>query len=113
MSHNKYDQLCNQFLEMTKDNNIKEKIQSILYKGGYKDFSVNTGLTKNNQFIEIKKRIGYAYLLATNPETFDILNKNDINLFHGTNANALPNILKYGMQSVDKQVNAGLNVSTR
>lgn len=99
----KYEELSKQLLSMAKDNKVKEQMQAVLYEGGYGDFSVNTGLTKNNQFIERKKRIGYAYLLATNPETFDILIKNDINLFHGTNANALPHILKCGMQSVDQQ----------
>lgn len=107
-----YEKLCEQLLSLAKDKNIKEKMQAVLYEGGFDDFSVNTGLTKNNQFIERKKRIGYAYLLATNPETFDILTKNDINLFHGTNANTLPNILKYGMQSVDEQSSKGIVSST-
>ena len=87
-------------------------MEAILYEGGYDNFSVNTGLTKNNQLIERKRRIGYAYLLATNPETFNLLTQNNINLFHGTNANALPNILKYGMQSVDELSSKGIDVST-
>ncbi len=107
-----YERLCNLLLSMAKNDKIKEKIQSILYEGGYGDFSVNTGLTKNNRAIEIKKRIGYAYLLVSNPETFDILVQNHINLFHGTNANALPNILKYGMQSVNEQSRKGIVTST-
>jgi len=80
---------------MAKNDKVKEQMEAILYEGGYGNFSVNTGLTKNNEFIERKKRIGYAYILATNSETLDILARNNINLFHGTNANALPNILKY------------------
>lgn len=107
-----YEKLCKQFLSIAKDDKVKEKMQAVLYEGGYDDFSVNTGLTKNNEFIERKKRIGYAYLLATNPETFDILMQHDINLFHGTNANALPNILKYGMQSVDEQSSKCIVTST-
>ena len=53
-----------------------------------------------------------AYLLATNPETFEILAENNINLFHGTNSNALPNILNYGINSVDESLAKGITVST-
>lgn len=108
----KYEALCQELLGMAKNDKVKEQMEAILYEGGYGDFSVNTELTKNNEFIERKKRIGYAYILATHPETFDILTQNDVNLFHGTNANALPNILKYGMQSVDEQSSKGITSST-
>lgn len=37
---------------------------------------------------------------------------NNINLFHGTNSNALPSILKYGMKSVDELEKSGITVST-
>lgn len=53
-----------------------------------------------------------AYLLATNPETFEIMASNNINLFHGTNANALPSILNYGMKSVDEQAGMGITTTT-
>lgn len=107
-----YEELCKELLSMAKDDKIKEKMEAILYDGGYGDFSVITGLTKNDEFIERKRRIGYAYLLVTNPETFDTLTKNGINLFHGTNANALPNILRYGMKSVDEQSINGITTTT-
>lgn len=108
----KYEALCQELLSMAKNDKVKEQMEAILYEGGYGNFSVNTGITKNNEFIERKKRIGYAYILATNPETLDIITQNGINLFHGTNANALPNILKYGMQSVDEQSSKGIDSST-
>ena len=38
--------------------------------------------------------------------------ENNINLFHGTNVNALPNILKYGMKSVDEQSSDGIVTAT-
>ena len=108
----KYEALCQELLGMAKNDKVKEQMEAILYEGGYGNFFVNTGLTKNNKFIERKKRIGYAYILATNPETLDVLTQNNINLFHGTNANALPNILKYGMQSVDEQSSKGIDSLT-
>ncbi len=108
----RYEKLCEQLLSIAKDDKVKEKMQAVLYEGEYDDFSVNTGLTKNNPIIESRKRAAYAFLLATNPETFDMLTQNNINLFHGTNANALPSILKYGMQSVDGQSSKGIVTTT-
>lgn len=107
-----YENLCKHLLSMAKDEKIKSRMQGILYEGGYDGFLVDTGLTRNDPCMERKRRIGFAYLLATNPETFDIMVNNNINLFHGTNANALSNILKYGMQSVDEQAKKDIVTST-
>lgn len=60
----------------------------------------------------MKRRASIAYMLATNPETFETLSQNNINLFHGTNINALPNILNYGMNSFDELSKKGIEVST-
>ena len=74
---------------------------------------MNSEITTNSKpRTERGKRVAMSYLLATNPETFEIIIKNNINLFHGTNANALPNILKYGLNSVDEISERGLTVST-
>ena len=69
-------------------------------------------MAKNNPYIEARKRISFAYLLASNPETFEIIAKNNVNIFHGTNANALPNILKYGLKSGNELSKMGIPVST-
>lgn len=92
---------------------IKKKWNGILYEGGYGDFSVNSGIEgKDNPDIEIQRRLEAAYLLATNPKTYEILTENSVNLFHGTNANALPNILKYGMKSGAELEEKGIEVLT-
>lgn len=92
---------------------LKKKWNGILYEGGYGDFSVNTGLTSyRDSFTETDRRAGQACLLATRPETFELMVKNNVNLFHGTNINALPNILKYGMHSVEQLQRMGITVST-
>ena len=90
----------------------EKKWNGILYDGGYADFKVNIEGIKNNPDIEAKKRLYFAYLLATNPEAFEIMFKDNIILLHGTNSNALPNILKYGMNSVDELEKMGINVLT-
>lgn len=108
-----YMQLCNMFLKLSSSNNVKEKLKHILYDGGYGDFGFDTDiLNKNNPIIEMKRRISMANLLITNPGTFDILAENKINLFHGTNANALPSILKYGLNSGSESERMGIYVST-
>lgn len=51
-------------------------------------------------------------MLATSPEAFSLISKQKISLFHGTNANALPSILKYGIVTVDEAGKQGINIST-
>lgn len=51
----KYEELCQILLSMAKDDKVKEKMEAVLYEGGYDDFAVNAGLTKNNPYIERKK----------------------------------------------------------
>lgn len=108
-----YQQLCDIFLELTSDIEVKVKLKEILYKGGYNGFSVSSKLAnKDNPFIEAERRISMAYLLIKNPITFEIMVQNQLNLFHGTNANALPNILKYGLNSVDESKKINIDVTT-
>ena len=87
---------------------LKVKYSGILYEGGFEDFSVNGDfymqrevLYKNNPTIEAEKRLNMAYLLLTNPQIIETIQKNSSCFFHGTNANALPSILKYGINSVN------------
>lgn len=92
---------------------LKGRWNGILYDGQYSDYSVDTDLTnKGSATLEMRRRASIAYMLATNPETFDILSQNNINLFHGTNINALPNILNYGMNSFDELSKRGIDVLT-
>ena len=60
----------------------------------------------------MQRRISMANLFVQNPKSFDILQKNNINIFHGTNANALPSILKYGVNSYDESLEKGIYVTT-
>ena len=90
-----YQDVCNIFFELAKDSERKEQLESILYTGGYKDFGCSSKISnKDNPGIELRRRLSMAYLLIRNPKSFDYFVENQINLFHGTNANALPSILK-------------------
>lgn len=93
-------------------NKCKKKWNGILYEGGYDNFSINSAKLKNNPYIERKKRIQFAFLLATNPKAFETISKNNVTLFHGTNANALPSILKYGLKSGKELENESIPIIT-
>lgn len=108
-----YQKLCDMFLSLAKNDEIKTKLESILYKGYFNNYYISSSIgSKDNPRIEANRRIGMAYLLLRNPETFEMLMQNNVNLFHGTNANVLPSILKYGVNSVDESVKMGIEVTT-
>lgn len=97
----------------------REKWNGILYNGGFDDFSVNGSLHmgenilyKNNPTIESGKRLNMSYLLLTNPQMFELIQKSGGYFLHGTNANALFNILEYGLNSVDTSQEHNINVTT-
>lgn len=98
--NNNYDELCNRFFKLAKTEEDLENLKQILNEGKYNDFSFSTGLcSKNNTDIEVKRRISMADLYLKRRETLEVISQKKVNLFHGTNFNALPNILKYGLNS--------------
>lgn len=108
-----YQEICDLFINLTNNNNIKNIMSEILYNGGYNGFSISSKLSnRDNPLIEGQRRLAIAYLLLTNPDTFVNLMENKINLFHGTNANALPSILKYGLNSAEASEKLGIKVTT-
>lgn len=97
----------------------EEKWNGILYEGGFDDFSVNGNfhmekevLYKNNPVTESRKRLDMAYLLLKNPQMISVIQKSSGYFFNGTNANALPNILKYGINSVNTSIENNIEVTT-
>lgn len=67
---------------------------------------------KNNPTIEGKKRLNMAYSLLREPQIIETIQKTGGHFFHGTNANALPYILKYGINSVDTSLENNISVNT-
>ena len=112
MNNIKYKEICNMFIRLSKDSSMKEKLESILYQGGYKDYIPASGMTKNNLINDIERRLSLAYLLVNNPSTFEKLIENKVNFFHGTKSNALEGILKYGINSATKSTEDGINLTT-
>lgn len=89
--YGKYKEMCRLLFELVSDDETRIKLEEILYKGCYKDFNICSGIgNKNNPFIERQRRVAMGCLLIRNPDTFDFFVRNKINLFHGTNSNALP-----------------------
>lgn len=98
---------------------LEGKWNGILYEGGFDNFSVNGGFhmerrefLKNNPTIESEKRLNMAYLLLKNPQMIEVMQKSSGHFLHGTNANVLPSILKYGINSVDTSIENNIAVIT-
>ena len=113
MNERGYNEICSLFMSLALTDDIKKELESILYNGGTDNYEFYSHVcSKDNPTIEIERRLSMAYLLITNPKSFMILKQNNINLFHGTNANALFSILNYGLNSVDELKKMGIEVST-
>ena len=67
---------------------------------------------KYNPTIESEKRLNMAYLLLKNPQMIEVIQKSSGYFLHGTNANALPSILRYGINSVDTSIENNIAVIT-
>ena len=108
-----YNDRCILFMSLAPTEDIKEKIYHILYDGGYQNYALASDIcNKDGPLIEATRRLTMAYVLLRNPQTFDLLVQNNINLFHGTNGNALPSILKYGLTSLKEARNNNITIST-
>lgn len=91
------------FYDFAQDDNMKNELNKILKEGKIGNNGLGAHfLHKDNPRIEAQRRISMAYLLVNDRDTYEYLKENHINIFHGTNANALVGIAKYGLQSVDK-----------
>ncbi len=108
-----YQKDCEEFFRLAKDDDTIQKLKGILYDGKIGNYQVCSYLSsKENVDIERKRRISMANLLIQNPDVFDFFVSNHINVFHGTNANALPGILKYGLNSGREMVEQGQPILT-
>ncbi len=108
-----FRELSKMFFELVDSETKKEKLESILYDGGYKNYSLNSNMSnKDNPYIEMRRRVSMAYLLIRNEDTFDELVTNNINLFHGTNSKALSGILENGLESTELLKEREYEIST-
>lgn len=90
---------------------IYKKVYAILFEGGFEGFSVNSNITTpDNRDHEVCRRLNLASLLIFDPQTFDVIYRNNAILYHGTNSNALETILQHGMYSKAKALKNGLQV---
>ncbi|MBQ8659444.1 MAG: hypothetical protein IJ475_01210 [Bacilli bacterium] len=110
-SFRNYDELSEIFNDLIPEES-KGILSEILNEGGYNGFAFRTGMSKDSPLIEGQRRFAMAYLLLRNPNTFEEIIQNRINVFHGTNANALPSIIKYGVNSIDESKKNGVDVVT-
>lgn len=91
------------FYELAKDSYTKDELNAILENGKIGDkFLKSHYHCVDSPKIEAGRRISMAYLLINDRDTYEYLKENHINIFHGTNANAIPGIAKYGLRSASK-----------
>lgn len=108
-----FQDTCNTLLTLADNEEIKEKLMEILYSGSYKGFYFCSNIcTHNSPYNDARRRLSMACIFLHNPDTFEFLVNNKINIFHGVNANALPSILEEGLKSYDNLIKNGINVST-
>lgn len=113
MSDPRYLEHCKLLMEMVKDKTYLPVMEGVLYEGGYDGFNISSQLgEKDNPDMESHRRLWMGYLLATNPEAFETIVKNNAILFHGTNANALPSILTHGIMNFADARDSGVDVVT-
>ncbi len=63
-----YQELCNCFLSLAKDDETKAKLESILYQGGYGNYKLSSGrMGIDGPIVDIKRRAAIANLILTNP----------------------------------------------
>ncbi len=95
------------FYDFAQDDNMKNELNKILKEGKIGNNGLGAHfLRKDNPRIEAQRRISMAYLLVNDRDTYEYLKENHINIFHGTNANALVGIAKYGLRSAKEILEA-------
>ena len=113
IGHNEYKRYVENLINRAPNEEIKNKVTKILLEGGYDKFTVNSDITTpNNETYERERRLIYASLLLTDPQTFEKIEKRNLTLFHGTNSNALKDMLNSGMQSEYEIIKRGKEVLT-
>ena len=103
----------NMFFELVENDEQKEKLEGVLYEGGYNGYKLCSEVcSKNNSYLEMERRLAMGYLLVRNEDTFDELVSSNINLFHGTNSWALFGIIQNGLQSTEHLEASGIELKT-
>ena len=110
---NEYKRCVENLINRAPNEETKNKLTKILLEGGYDKFTVNSHITRpNNEMHETERRLIFASLLLTDPQTFEKIEKRNLTLFHGTNSNALKDMLNSGMQSEYEIIKRGKEVLT-
>lgn len=95
-------QILASFYENAKDKETIKELDKLIKKGKMGNTFLKSNYDgRNNPSIEAARRLSIAYVLISDRATYDYWQANKINIFHGTNANALIGISKYGLNSVN------------
>ena len=108
-----YSEACKILFSLAPNEDVKRKLESILYLGEYNGVGFVSSIGMRGDYnTEAKRRLSMAYLLLRNPSTLAVITKNNVYLFHGTNGNALPSIIKNGLMPGTIMESNGIQVLT-
>ena len=109
----KFKQRCDVIFNSTIDIETRQALEDILLRGEYDGFSFASDIQhKDNPSIEGQRRLAMANLFLSNPDTFKLMCKKKINLFHGTNGTALSGITENGLMNIYDLNQSGYDVQT-
>lgn len=90
------DEIIEWLLELAPNEEIRDNILKLMLYGKIDNYNPMSGLQKENENFDISRRLGIAYLMINNPETFDYIRDNNIMFYHGTNSKAFEKIINSG-----------------
>lgn len=110
----KFERLSECFVELAGTDIQKDAIEQIMKTGEYNGFKLNSMLSnkKNDENIEMKRRIDFAEIVLHDEKLFFYLVNNGLNVFHGTKIDALETILSKGLISSSELNEYGIQLKT-
>lgn len=83
-------------LNKIEDEKTRQKILEIFYNGECEGYNLEGVCSKDNAYLDFMRRKNLIEIAHNDINAFKQIINNNINLFHGTNFNALPGIIKHG-----------------
>ena len=99
-----YKQVVDAFYALDIEQDVMDKVEEILKTGKVGGYDPKGNICRNLDYTEERRRVGLAYLLVNNPDTFDYIKDSDVIYFHGTDSSSLDKIIESrGMESLKIQ----------
>ena len=109
-----YKKLYECFIELAETDDQKEAIEQIMKNGEYNGYKLNSMLSNKaySDRTERNRRISFCEMILFDNDLFNYLVNNGLNVFHGTQIDALQTILSKGLFSSSELKEKGIQLST-